>query len=72
MLLVQFMALAALGALRRARKERLPWGASSGHLYAAMLWVVCLTVIVAAALFLYYVGVGIGKEIADTLHQTSD
>ena len=69
MVVVQAMATAALGTLRVFREEGLPWGASSGRLRAAMLWLVFLPPAVVALLFLYHIGVGFGKEAADAFQQ---
>lgn len=68
-MVVQAMATAALGTLRVFREEGLPWGASSGRLRAAMLWLVFLPPAVVALLFLYHIGVGFGKEAADAFQQ---
>lgn len=71
MVVIQAMAMAALATLRRFSEEGLPWGASSGRLRAAMLWLVCLSVIVVALLFLHYIGGIFWKEVADAFQQTA-
>ncbi len=53
------LAAIAYPVLISARKERLPWGASSNRLPAVMLWVMILVVIAVTALFFLNFGIEI-------------
>ena len=71
MVALLIMARVALGVVQRFRKDRLPWGASSDRLLAAMIWLVCVPVIVVALLFLLYVGSAVWEEVADAFAQAA-
>ena len=70
MLVVMPMARVALGAVRKSRKDKLPWGASSARLESVMLWLVCLPAIVLALLGFYIVVATVWQGLADAFPQT--